>query len=119
MTNEETEKVFNAWKVRQKRPQLCRLTKERRKLIKRAFNDGFSADDLVALIEYAYESKDPGPRFWRGENQQKRVYLDLVNLFRINKIAGRVEEALNWKLDLDQEEEDNYGPFRLIRGGGR
>jgi len=116
-TQNQIQAVFNAWKERQKRPSICRLTKERKRLIKKALEDGYTEKDLVALIKYAYESNDAGPRFWRGQNQQKRIYLDLVNLLRINKIAGRVEDALNWELDLNEAEEDNYGPFRLLRGG--
>ena len=112
------QRVFDEWKKRQKRPQLCRLTKDRCSLIMARLKDGYTEEDLIAVIVYAFESSDAGPRFWRGANEQRRTYLDLTNLFRVGKLASRVEAAQNWKLDLEEGEQDNYGPFRLIRGNG-
>ena len=116
MEEQLIQQVFEEWKKRQRRPQLCRLTKDRLALIAARINDGYTAQDLIDVIQYAFESADAGPRFWRGENQQRRTYLDLSNLFRITKLASRVELAVNWRLDLEEGEKDNYGPFRLIRG---
>jgi len=116
MKNQEVEQVFNEWKKRQKRPQLCRLTKDRKMLILSRLNDGYTEEDLIALIKYAYESSEAGPKYWRGGNDQRRLYLDLTNLLRIGKLASRVELAHNWLLDSKEGEQDNYGPFRLIRG---
>jgi len=116
MDGQKIERVFNEWKSRQKRPHLCRLTKDRKSLILSRIKDGYTEEDLIVLIKYAFESTDAGPKYWRGANDQRRLYLDLTNLFRIGKLASRVEAAHNWLLDLEEGEKDNYGPFRLIRG---
>jgi len=85
-------------------------------LIGARLKDEYTVEDLVVVIKYAFESTEAGPRFWRGENDQRRKYLDLTNLFRIGKLASRVEAAQNWQLDMKEDEQDNYGPFKLIRG---
>lgn len=116
MDKEEVERIFNEWKVRQKRPHLCRLTKDRMSLIFSRLKDGYTEEDLTVLIRYAFESTDAGPKYWRGGNEHRRTYLDLTNLLRVVKLASRVELAHNWLLDLKEGDKDNYGPFRLIRG---
>lgn len=120
VSSEDVEAIFEAWRGRQKRPHLCRLTEDRKDLIRKRLRLGYSVQDFLALIEYAYKSNDPGPRWWRGENPNSRTYLDLDNLFRKGALASRIEAALNWKEDgssTAEEADDNFGPFRLISGG--
>lgn len=96
----EVELVWEEWRKRQKRPDLVRLTAERRRLISARIKLGYSADDLCALVAYAYESDDDRPRFWRGETgdgPDSRTYLDLENLFRVHKLGERVPAALEWR----------------------
>lgn len=90
------EQVFAYWRARQRAPDRCKLTQPRRKLIERALRD-YEARDLCALICYAYEADEPGPRFWRGDNRDGRTYLDLTNLLSdAARLPGRVEAALAW-----------------------
>jgi hypothetical protein len=112
--------VFEAWKSRQRRPALCRLTEERRRLIRARLGLGYDRDDLIALFDYIWASSDAGPRWMRGDNPGGKPYLDLDNLLRVGKLASRIESALNWQADnrpnVDADA-DNLGPFRLIKGG--
>lgn len=98
-TSEDVERVWREWAGRQQRPDLVRLTAERRKLIGARLRLGYSAEDLVALVRYAYEADEPGPRFWRGENESRRTYLDLENLLRVGKLGDRVPRARLWAED--------------------
>lgn len=100
------QRVFAAWQARQARPDLCRLTDDRKRLIKARLRE-YSADDLCALIDYAWDADEADARFWRGENAESRTYLDLENLFRVSKLAGRVEKALAWRGD---DGDDDGGP---------
>lgn len=100
------EQVFEFWRAKQRRPERCKLTEGRRKLILRALKD-HDVRDLCALVAYAYESEDAGPRFWRGENRAGRTYLDLTNLLSDrNRLPGRVESALDWLDRVDDGAED-------------
>lgn len=99
-TGEDIQRVWEEWRDRRDKPALCRFTEERRELIERRLRS-FSADDLVMLIEYACEADTVEARFWRGDNGRHREYLDLENLLRAGKIAGRVERAFAWKLEAD------------------
>lgn len=92
----DVDRVWNAWRDRQQRPDLVKFTAERRDLISARLRLGYSAEDLIALVRYAYESQDPGPRFWRGENDRQTTYLDLENLLRKTKIGKRITLALAW-----------------------
>lgn len=90
------EQVFLYWRGFQARPKVCKLTLGRRKLLKRALVD-YEPLELAALVLYAYESSDPGPKFWRGDNRTGRTYLDLTNLLSdAARLPGRVESAMNW-----------------------
>jgi len=118
----EVQEVFEFWKQKQKRPHLCRLTKARKALIKSRLDEGYKPEDFRVLFEYAWGSTDPGPRWWRGENPDRKTYLTLESLLRATKLAPRIENAWNWHLDKQEAHsnpapEDNLGPFRLIRGG--
>lgn len=104
------EQVFEFWRARQKRPDWCKLTKPRRKLIERALRD-YEARDLCALVAYAYEADEPGPRFWRGDNRDGRTYLDLTNLLSdAARLPGRVEAALAWVERMDAGPEEQADP---------
>lgn len=87
--------VWDEWKNRQDRPEACRLGTGARTHIERALREA-TADQLVTLIRFAYEADEPGPRFWRGQNQQQRTYLGLDNLMRIGKLQERLQLALSW-----------------------
>jgi len=84
------EQVYLFWRARQKRPNLCKLTAPRKRLLRGALRD-YEARDLCALVVYAYESDAKGPRFWREGD-----YLDLVNLLVGKNLAGRMEKAVDW-----------------------
>jgi len=99
------EQVYRFWLGYQRRPRLCKLTDARRKLIRRALAD-YEVEDLVALVRYAYEASEPGPKFWRGDNRTGRTYLDLTNLLSdAKRLPGRVEAAVAWVEEGQGEEE--------------
>jgi hypothetical protein len=102
-TTEQISTVFEAWKERQKRPERARLTKTRSDLLRRRLQGGHTVEDLLALIRYAYEAETAEARFWRGENAQRATYLGLDNLLRIGKLDDRVDRALDWLEDLDEQ----------------
>lgn len=123
-TVEDATRVYNEWLARQARPKLCRLTSERLDLIRKRLGLGYSADDLCTLIRYAYESSDRGPRWWRGENEDRVTYLDLASLFRVEKLGARMIAALTWAETGDQQQNPaipTNAPqgLVLIRGGRR
>jgi hypothetical protein len=106
MTRDDVIEVFEAWRRRQSSPERCRLFEERARLIRNRLKRGYSADDLVVLIAYAYESDASEARFWRGENDSRATYLGLDNLLRIGKLADRVERAREWHEDKSDIEAD-------------
>lgn len=95
----DARRVFNAWKNYRPRPHLCRFTVDRQRLIRARMKLGYKPGDLIALIEYVNESDAGWPRFMRGENDRGRAYLDLDNIMRVGKLAGRIEEAMTWLED--------------------
>lgn len=97
--------MFLYWRGFQARPDACKFTEARRKLVNRALAD-YDDRDLCALVLYAYRADEPGPRFWRGDNRDSRTYLDLVNLLsEAARLPGRVEAATAW-LDACQRAPD-------------
>jgi DNA-binding transcriptional ArsR family regulator len=82
--------VFAAWVQSTDRTARTQLTPERRRLIKRAFGWGYSAEDLVAAVQG-----------WRhsphhlGENDRRTVYNDLGLLLRD---ADRIERFRDLEL---------------------
>lgn len=113
--SDEIETVFEAWRARQTRPEACRLTDERRDLIRVRLALGYEVEDFVLLVRYAAESDEPGPRWWRGDNPTRKRYTDLANLLRREKLAGRVEAAREWlHRSVDRETENLAGRFRLV-----
>ena len=93
---QDVRRVFEAWRAYQPRPDVCRLTESRKKLIRARLKE-FSVNDLCLLIKFVFESNDNGCRWLRGENPTKTKYLDLSNLFRTTKVAKRIESAYAWQ----------------------
>lgn len=112
----EIRRVFEDWRRRQKRPEACRLTEDRVDLIRARMAKGYEVEDLLTLFDYAWGADSAEARFWRGDNSRRRTYLDLANLLRAGKLAGRVEAAHNWRLDKSDRESDSLGRFRLVGG---
>lgn len=101
----DIERVWKEWVKRQKRPELCQFTKDRVQLITARMKLGYTADDLCALIRYAYESTDRLPMFWQGNNETGQTYLGLTNLLVIAKLGDRVQAAKEWA-----EKQDGTAP---------
>lgn len=94
--DDDVGRVWEAWRRRQHAPDRCTLSDPVRALISGALAST-SAADLVLLIQYAYEADEPGPRYWRGENERGATYLGLDNLLRAGKLPGRLQLALAWR----------------------
>lgn len=108
----DAKKVWEAWRKYKPRPNLCRFTKDREKTISARLALGYEPSDLITLIEYIHKGDTGFCRWMRGDNPRNRQYLDLENIFRKEKLGGRVEEALNW---LAAQTDGGKGP---PRGGG-
>jgi len=110
------QEVWMTWRNRQKHPDSCRFSSATQRIIRGALNQA-RHEDLVALIVYAYDSSDSPARFWRGENNDKRTYLGLDNLFRAAKLQGRLQMVLDWKKRMTRSDEEkrieevDLGPF--------
>jgi len=105
--------IWEAWRERQTRPDSCSLTPSVQRTIRGAMKEAQS-NDLIKLIEYAYEADDAPAKFWRGENVDKRKYLGLDNLFRIQKLQGRMQLVFDWisrKNGMEQIDEIDLGPY--------
>jgi hypothetical protein len=114
--------IFNAWRSYQKRPESCHCGPATKRMIESALKEAV-AQDLCDLIEYAYTADEPGPRFWRGENQNKRTYLGLDNLMRTSKIASRVQMLQDWRdtravSGATDGDGTNMGPLAAYRRSG-
>lgn len=94
--DDDVGRVWEAWRRRQHAPDRCILSDPVRGLIAGALAST-SAADLVLLVQYAYEADEPGPRYWRGENERGATYLGLDNLLRAGKLPGRLQLALAWR----------------------
>jgi hypothetical protein len=92
----DVSEVWEAWRVRQAAPERCRLGAGSKRNIEKALREA-DKGALIDLIEYAYESEEAAPRFWRGENAHGRTYLGLDNLFVVSKLAGRLQSVEAWK----------------------
>lgn len=100
MTNDpNVQAVFEGWKNRRPNPSLLVLTEAREAIIKARLRE-HTVEQLLLLIEYAHEATTGETRFWQGENDNKREYLDLTNLLIKAKTAQRVENAYAWKHGL-------------------
>lgn len=91
--------VWKFWASRQRRPDLCRLTADRRKLIADRLRLGYDPTDLIVLFRYAFEADEPRARFWRGDNDRGETYLGLDDLLRVTKLGDRVVRAHHWAED--------------------
>lgn len=96
LKEEEIQRVFEAWRDRQTKPERIKLVPDRASLIAKRLGS-YTADDLVMLIRYAFEADVPEARFWRGDSPDGRVYLGLDNLLRIGKLADRIDRAREWE----------------------
>ena len=103
--------IFNYWK-KYKIKSKTKLTAQRISLIKTALNNGYNEDDLKLIIDFAFRSDDNRARFWRGENENQKEYIDIINLFRTNKLKEKFNIALTWH-EKTYQPEDYYGPWRL------
>ena len=116
----DIEVVYDAWLERQKKPSICRFTKDREDLIRKRLQLGYEASDFVLLIRWAYESNEDNPRWLRGENPRRKAYLDLTNLLVRERLAPRIEAALLWQETGNQnaaQEDDYFGDLRSFRNG--
>lgn len=129
MAVDEVLVVFDAWRRRRPNPTLVSLTKARDAAIRARLQE-HSVVQLVVLVEYAHDARTGEARFWQGDSEDGREYLDLVNLLRASKCAGRVERAWAWKHGLQGAPRDveaqhgveevpdvNLGPMAAFRGG--
>ena len=114
VTTTEINEVFEFWRARRPQPKRCILTDDRADLIRKRLERGYTVQDLIVLIEYAYESDSPEARCWRGDNSRRRTYLGLDNLLRAGKLADRIENAHNWRDAKIATSSDYTGPFRLV-----
>lgn len=111
----DIERVFEAWRVRQARPQVCRMLADRKDLLRKRLALGYSPDDLIAVIEYIYEADEPDPKWMRGQNPRHRAYLGLDNILRREPLAGRVEAALVWKESKSgATEHEDADPWKIV-----
>ena len=120
IVSNDVERVFAAWQQQQREPSRCRLGAGARSVIESALRE-CDADSLVAFIGYAYTSDDAGPRYWRGENANKRTYLGLDNLFRTTRLAGRIEAMRAWSATQGRQLNDSgttLGPLAAYRRRG-
>lgn len=125
MASTDIKTVFEKWRSYQPRPNICRLTDARKKLIGARLKD-FSAEELEVMIKWVFESNEYGPRWLRGDNPERRTYLDLQNILRSTKVPQRVEAAFRW---VDQQKEPEVSPatqdgidlgsLGALRGGRR
>lgn len=87
----DVRRVFDAWRALRPRPELCKLTPDRSKLIADRLA-GRSSADLVALIEYVHTADDKWCAFMRDGG-----YTGLDSLLRRAQLDDRIERALLWK----------------------
>ena len=115
-------RVWESWRDRQERPGACVLGDAARGLIAKAMKEA-TADQLVTLFRYAWESDEAGPRYWRGHNDRQRKYLGLDNLLVRSKLAGRIQAALTWEATVQdqgiQEDGTDLGPMARYRSRKR
>ena len=97
--SEDQARVWESWKSRHPRAgnKNGLPTKKDLSSLKKALAD-FVADDLVALIDYAHDSDENGPMWWRGEDPKaKRKWMTSLGwLLGPEKIGDRVQMARDW-----------------------
>lgn len=88
-------------------PGVVSLTKDREGQIGRALDHGYTAEDLVALVRYAFEADVWEARMWRGEEREGGgEFLGLDNLLRVTKLSDRVDRAREWIATAEDAAED-------------
>jgi hypothetical protein len=117
--DEDVNAVWEGWRDRQVKPGACRLGGAITTLIQSALGES-SPEQLIALIAYAYDSDEAGPRFWRGENGNGRTYLGLDNLLVAKKLQGRLQLVSVWLETCGARVEDgtDLGPLAAYRRKG-
>lgn len=93
----DIQSVFDAWRAYRPRPDLCRLTTDRAKLIRDRLALGYSTTDLRTLVQFVFEAEDDWCSFMRGRNDRGTDYTGLDSILRREKLADRVERALLWR----------------------
>ena len=116
---DDVARVWEAWRARQQRPAGCHLGDAVARMVRGALAVA-SADQLVALVEYAYEADEPAARFWRGQNDHQRTYLGLDNLLRLAKLSDRLVLVEAWQAQRRPEAGDgtDLGPLAAYRRRG-
>ena len=114
--------VWECWRKYQKRPDACRLSPNAKSQIRSALKEA-SAKHINTLLVYAFTADEPGPRYWRGQNDLRRTYLGLDNLLRASKLAGRIQCALEWSenqtAEVAEGDGTTLGPMAAYRSRGR
>lgn len=116
----DVDRVIEAWQARQARPR--KVTAEFREKVTARLRLGYSADDLVLMFRWVWESNERNPRWLRGENPDGVKYLTMDNLLVKDKLSDRVAAAQDWADRQGSSADDAEplavrGPFALLRGG--
>jgi hypothetical protein len=120
MSDQQVLAVFEAWRRHRPNPGRVKLTPARASVIRARLRDHHSVEELSLLVgEYAHEADTKEATWWRGDNPEGTEYLDIINLLRSSKTAGRVERAWEWKhgqQGTGVEPDVDLGPMALFRG---
>jgi hypothetical protein len=100
---EDAQAIWDDWVKRQKCPENCIFTVERMKMLRERLGLGYQAQHLIAVIRWVFEADVHYARFLRGENDRNTAYTDLENIFRIQTLGARVQLALDWAKEQDDE----------------
>lgn len=123
---EDVERVWKAWRSRQRRPGCWKLTLDREVVIRSRMVLGYDAEDFEKLFRYAWEARNPETAWWHGQNPRRKTYLGLTNLLVEAKLGDRMGRAAEWCEEEAEREQgivqiaDHQGRARalLVGGGG-
>lgn len=91
-------RVFEVWRASRPRPEAVRMTLDRERTILARLRLGYSPDDLIRVIEYILNADSDDARWMRGQHpRNRRAYLDLENILRVQRLGERVEAAILWR----------------------
>lgn len=93
----DVDRVLDLWRRSSAHPGAIRLTEDRRRLVADRMAEGYTADDLCAMVEWVFLADERGPRWLRGGNPDGVKYLTIEALLRQDKLGPRVQAALEWK----------------------
>lgn len=97
VTAAQVEAVWGAWRLLRPRPAQHRLTVDVQRTIAGALRLGYTADELILVCRYLHQADTVDARWMQGKDRQNtREYLQLDNILRHAKLAGRVTAALDW-----------------------